>query len=179
MATLRERPHRPLFGNFCVFDDVISLIFHSRQGLVRQGLDGCQRCREWPRLRGDQAVPGHAAGDAPSEGEGAGQALPFLVGSGAEGLLLGTAVEAAERHKFARHLKAWGDAHTAGNGIRFICDSDAIDDPDCKGFWTAQWGEAAQSPRADRVARRLAVCSWELRVECPTTATCGRGSSYI
>jgi len=47
----------------------------------------------------------------------------------------GTAVEYAERHKFDRHLKAWGQAHT-GPGIRFICDSDAIDDPDHKGFWT-------------------------------------------
>ena len=28
-----------------------------------------------------------------------------------------------------------GGEHT-GPGIRFICDSDAIDDPDNKGFWT-------------------------------------------
>ena len=49
----------------------------------------------------------------------------------------GTAVEYAERHKFDRHLKAWGQAHT-GPGIRFICDSDAIDDPDHKGFWTTK-----------------------------------------
>lgn len=47
----------------------------------------------------------------------------------------GEAVEYAERHKFERHAKAWGAAHT-GPGIRFICESDAIDDPDTKGFWT-------------------------------------------
>ena len=49
----------------------------------------------------------------------------------------GTAVEYAERHKFERHLRAsWGVAHT-GPGIRFICDSDAFDDPDTRGFWTS------------------------------------------
>ena len=47
----------------------------------------------------------------------------------------GTAVEYAERHKFPQHLKACGVAHT-GPGIRFICDSDAVDDPNNKGFWT-------------------------------------------
>ena len=47
----------------------------------------------------------------------------------------GEAVEFKERHTFPRHAKAWGAAHT-GPGIRFICTSDAIDDPDTKGFWT-------------------------------------------
>ena len=47
----------------------------------------------------------------------------------------GTAVEFKERHTFARHSKAWGAAQT-GPGIRFTCVSDAIDDPDNKGFWT-------------------------------------------
>ena len=47
----------------------------------------------------------------------------------------GEAVEFAERHKFERHAKAWGAAHH-GPGIRFICDSDAVDDPDHRGFWT-------------------------------------------
>lgn len=41
----------------------------------------------------------------------------------------GQAVEYAERHKLSVHHKAWGGAHT-GPGIRFICTSDAIDDPD-------------------------------------------------
>ena len=40
----------------------------------------------------------------------------------------GEAVEYKERHQFQRHAKAWGVAHT-GPGIRFICASDAIDDP--------------------------------------------------
>jgi hypothetical protein len=47
----------------------------------------------------------------------------------------GEAVEFKERHNFPRHAKAWGGAHT-GPGIRIICKSDAIDDPDYKGFWT-------------------------------------------
>ena len=47
----------------------------------------------------------------------------------------GEAVEHKERHGFPRHIKAWGAAHT-GPAIRFICASDAIDDPDTKGFWT-------------------------------------------
>ena len=47
----------------------------------------------------------------------------------------GTAVEFRDRQKFPRHAKAWGAEHN-GPGIRFICDSDAIDDPDNKGFWT-------------------------------------------
>ena len=41
----------------------------------------------------------------------------------------GEAVEHKERHGFPRHIKAWGAAHT-GPAIRFICASDAIDDPD-------------------------------------------------
>ena len=46
-----------------------------------------------------------------------------------------TAVELAERHKSAQHGKAWGAAHS-DPGIRFASNSDAIDDPDHKGFWT-------------------------------------------
>ena len=45
-----------------------------------------------------------------------------------------TAVQYAERHDFDRH-RSWGAAHR-GPGIRFICESGAIDDPDHKGFWT-------------------------------------------
>jgi len=41
----------------------------------------------------------------------------------------------SERFHFQRHSKAWGAAHT-GPGIRIICKSDAVDDPDYKGFWT-------------------------------------------
>jgi hypothetical protein len=47
----------------------------------------------------------------------------------------GTAVEFAEKHKFPKHGKAWGAEHT-GPGIRFVCTSDALDDPDHRGFWT-------------------------------------------
>ena len=48
----------------------------------------------------------------------------------------GTAIEHKERHIFALHRKASGAAHS-GPGIRFLCDSNAIDGPDHKGFWTA------------------------------------------
>ena len=47
----------------------------------------------------------------------------------------GTAVDFAERHQFAQHAKAWGAAHKSP-GIRSSCTSDAIDDPDNRGFWT-------------------------------------------
>ena len=47
----------------------------------------------------------------------------------------GTAMEYTERHKFLQHVTGWGNAHT-GPGIRFVCVSDALDDPDHKGFWT-------------------------------------------
>jgi len=46
----------------------------------------------------------------------------------------GEAVEFQERRDFKQHV-AWGAAHK-GPGIRFVCTSDAIDDPDNKGFWT-------------------------------------------
>ena len=42
---------------------------------------------------------------------------------------VGTAVEFAQRHKFTQHLRVWGVAHT-GPGTRFVCESDAIDDPE-------------------------------------------------
>ena len=47
----------------------------------------------------------------------------------------GEAVEYTERHKFEAHSKGWGAAHS-GPGIRFLCVSDAVDDPDNKGFWS-------------------------------------------
>ena len=40
-----------------------------------------------------------------------------------------TAMEYRERYPFERHNKAWGPAHT-GSGVRFLSDTDAIDDPD-------------------------------------------------
>jgi hypothetical protein len=63
----------------------------------------------------------------------------------------GTAVEYAERHKFAVHRKAWGNAHV-GEGIRFVCTADAIDDPDDKGHWTtlALWNRWRHNTYKDR-----------------------------
>ena len=54
----------------------------------------------------------------------------------------GTAMQYEARHKFPRHLKAWGQPHT-GPGIRFTCMSDALDDPDNRGYWTtlALWNK--------------------------------------
>ena len=86
------------------------------------------------------AVPDSLEGRQASHQEPApGQALfPHLTGAEQNASYTGTAVEFTERHTFVRHGKAWGAAHT-GPGIRFICDSDAIDDPDHKGFWTPLW----------------------------------------
>ena len=64
-----------------------------------------------------------------------GKHFPQLQASEQAAMYWGTAVEFRERQKFPRHAKAWGGEHTRP-GIRFICDSDAIDDPDNKGFWT-------------------------------------------
>ena len=45
----------------------------------------------------------------------------------------GVAAEFSDRHDFPRH-KSWGAAGRQP-GIRFVCESDAIDDPSFKGFW--------------------------------------------
>ena len=54
-----------------------------------------------------------------------------------------TAVEYRDRIAHLRN-KAWGAAHT-GPGIRFICESDAIEDPANKGFWVplSHWNKVA------------------------------------
>ena len=67
-----------------------------------------------------------------------------------------TAMEFRDRYVFQRHNKAWGAAHT-GPGIRFVSDSDAIDDPDHKGFWTTlslwnRWRD--QTYQSDREAEK-------------------------
>ena len=64
-----------------------------------------------------------------------GKFFPQLQPSEQKDFYEGEAVEHHVRHTFARHAKAWGAAHT-GPGIRIICKSDAIDDPDYRGFWT-------------------------------------------
>eukprot|EP00966_Prymnesium_polylepis_P327807 7383645-Prymnesium_polylepis.1 len=64
-----------------------------------------------------------------------GKHFPGLTPTEQKDFYEGQACEFAERHKFAVHNKAWGAAHS-GPGIRFICESDAVDDPDHKGFWT-------------------------------------------
>ena len=48
---------------------------------------------------------------------------------------VGEPVEFQERRKFEQHSKGWGAAHT-GPGIRVVCNSDAIEDPENKGLWT-------------------------------------------
>ena len=79
--------------------------------------------------------PGHVQAARKVKVQLPGKHFPQLTPSEQKDTYWATAVESAERHKFSRHLKAWGDAHT-GPGMRFICDSDAVDDPDNKGFWT-------------------------------------------
>jgi hypothetical protein len=85
-----------------------------------------------------------------------GKHFPNLTAAEQKEFFDGTAVEYAERHKFSQHLKAWGMAHT-GPGIRFICTSDAIDDPNTSGFWTTlalwnRWRHATY--KDDREAER-------------------------
>lgn len=55
----------------------------------------------------------------------------------------GTAVEFAKRHTNLSGIEGrWGSAHI-GPGIRFACKSNAIDNPDNKGFWTEfAWGRS-------------------------------------
>ena len=65
----------------------------------------------------------------------------------------GTAIEHKERHIFALHRKASGAAHS-GPGIRFLCDSNAIDDPDHKGLWD---DFAAAEPLAPRHLLRRGI----------------------
>ena len=81
----------------------------------------------------------------------------------------GTAVQHAERHAFARHVKAWGAAHT-GPGIRFICESDAIDDPNHGGFWTtlALWNRWRHDTyKNDREAEKQ-----YFDCDCPSGSVC-------
>ena len=80
-----------------------------------------------------------------------GKHFPGLQAAEQSAVYKGTAVEYKERHKFAQHAKAWGAAH-AGPGIRFVCESDALDDPDHKGFWTtlALWNRWRHDPDAEK-----------------------------
>ena len=64
-----------------------------------------------------------------------GKFFPQLTGAEQAAFYPGEPVEFKERHKFGTHVKAWGNAHT-GPGLRMLCKSDAIDDPDYHGFWT-------------------------------------------
>ena len=56
-----------------------------------------------------------------------------LTGPEAQASYWATVVEFKERQPFPQH-KAWGAKHT-GPGIRYVCDLDAVDDPDHRGFW--------------------------------------------
>ena len=92
---------------------------------VQQSLD-VERIRQHP---GQQQVDRAVKVDVP------GKHFPQLQAAEQKIEYAGTAVEYAERHKFGLHRKAWGPAHI-GEGIRFVCTADAIDDPDDKGHWT-------------------------------------------
>ena len=69
-------------------------------------------------------------------------------------------MEYKERYGFELHAKAWGTAHT-GPGIRFICDSDAVDDPDHKGFWAtlALWNRWRHNTYTRTIGRRRSCTS--------------------
>ena len=84
----------------------------------------------------------------------------------------GTAVEYQERHVFPRHVKAWGAAHT-GPGMRLICDSDALDDPDNKGYWTTlalwnRWRHETFKARPDDELQYLDALPTETNVAVAT-----------
>jgi hypothetical protein len=64
-----------------------------------------------------------------------GKHFPSLTPTEQKEMYWGTAIEYTERHSFPAFLKGWGVAHK-GPGIRFLCESDVLDDPDHKGFWT-------------------------------------------
>ena len=67
-----------------------------------------------------------------------------------------TAVEYRERHNFPRHIRAWGAAGRFP-GIRFTCQSDTVEDPDSKGFWTtlALWNKWRADTYADNPEKEL------------------------
>ena len=93
---------------------------------VRQTALSVEVIKQWPgQLQVDRRVVVQVPGRFFPQLQPAEQAISYR----------GEACEYKERHKFGQHLKAWGSAHT-GPGIRIICRSDAIDDPDYKGFWT-------------------------------------------
>ena len=79
--------------------------------------------------------PGHVQAARKVKVQVPGKHFPGLTAAEQKAFYEGTAIEFTERHSFATHSKAWGAAHK-GPGLRFICVSDAIDDPDHKGFWT-------------------------------------------
>ena len=64
-----------------------------------------------------------------------GKFFPQLQPAEQKALYDGEAVEFRERYSFSKHAKGRGAAHH-GPGVRVVCMSDAIDDPDNNGFWT-------------------------------------------
>ena len=94
-----------------------------------------------------------------------GKFFPQLTGAEQAAFYSGEPVEFKERHKFGVHNKAWGAAHT-GPGMRVICKSDAIDDPDYHGFWTTlallnRWRhETYKSNRSSNTLRHNTPHAW-------------------
>ena len=83
-----------------------------------------------------------------------GKHFPQLTGAEQNASYTGTAVEFTERHTFARHLKAWGAAHT-GPGIRFTSPDPSSSDaaasaaPSLGSAGPSTSGHAADPPSAD------------------------------
>ena len=100
--------------------------FHTLRGALRTMDAFVEPIRQYP---GQQQVDRAVQLNVP------GKHFPGLTANEQKADYQGTAAEYQERHDFERHQKAWGAAHK-GPGIRFICRSDAVDDPDTKGFWT-------------------------------------------
>ena len=85
-----------------------------------------------------------------------GRHWPGLTPAQQKQVYLVTAVEYRERHNFPRHIRAWGAAGRFP-GIRFTCQSDAVEDPDSKGFWTtlALWNKWRADTYADNPEKEL------------------------
>ena len=114
-----------------------------------------ERIKQYP---GQQQVDRAVKVDVP------GKHLPQLTPAEQKLDYEGTAVEHGQRHTFGLHRKAWGAAHT-GEGIRFVCKSDAIDDPDNKGHWTTLelWNRWRHNTFKDRRDDELSSTSTSCR----------------
>lgn len=93
---------------------------------TQSSLSNIERIKQYPgQIQVDRSVKVNVPG----------KHFPMLTGTEQRTSYEGVACEFTERHRFPAHARAWGAAHV-GPGIRFVCESDAIDDANHNGFWT-------------------------------------------